>query len=150
MSDAGRSFYSLGNNFSFSDTSSGITDIGRPIRFLHCKNCLKWTLTKPVCHSAATERWILTHLVSLYQRFMTLSQMNASRPHTWRRANHFHLPRYNYMAEDIYRGRHRRNLYCLVQRAQQYSIGLYRDVWIAAIAWSRTSLATLETCLPWK
>ena len=27
MSDAGRSFYSLGNNFSFSDTSSGITDI---------------------------------------------------------------------------------------------------------------------------
>ena len=27
---------------------------------------------------------------------------------------------------------------------------IYRDVWIAAIAWSRTSPATLETCLPWK
>ncbi len=31
-----------------------------------------------------------------------------------------------------------------------YVIGLYRDVWIAAIAWSRTRVTTLESCLPWK
>ena len=30
------------------------------------------------------------------------------------------------------------------------NIGLYRDVWIAAIAWSRTRVTTLESCLPWK
>ena len=53
--------------------------------YFHCQNCLQWTLSKPVCHSAATEsseRWIPMHLFSLYQRFMTLSQMNVSRPHT--------------------------------------------------------------------
>ena len=29
-------------------------------------------------------------------------------------------------------------------------IGLYRDVWIVATAWSRTRVTTLESCLPWK
>ena len=29
-----------------------------------------------------------------------------------------------------------------------YPIGLYRDVWIAAIARSRTRVTTLESCLP--
>ena len=36
------------------------------------------------------------------------------------------------------------------RRRHSTPIGLYRDVWIAAIAWSRTRVTTLESCLPWK
>ena len=39
---------------------------------------------------------------------------------------------------------------CLINEYPHNSIGLYRDVWIAAIAWSRTRVTTLESCLPWK